>query len=379
MNNRAGLYIHIPFCQAKCGYCSFNSIPANRQLADAYLQTLRTQIDEYSSHPRIQTLRFNSIFFGGGTPTLASPEKLGELLGYLRNHFSCDTDLEISIEANPNSVTPVGLAILHRAGFNRLSLGIQSFHNRILTRLNRTHTGDQARQAVHWAREAGFTNLSCDLIYGLPEQTTEIWQQDLHTILELRPEHLSLYELSVEPGTPFHREQKAQTLILPEDDMLADMEECSKTMLSPAYSQYEISNFSIHAKQCRHNLTYWQNGDYLGLGAGAVSCIDGMRFTHAPSPALFMDNINQTRSTIVHAESLSPKARFRETIVMGLRLLQGVHLGQLEQQAKLSHQQVYGTLVEDLVAKGHLQYAPPYLSIPPELLGVANQILHQLV
>lgn len=376
---RAGLYIHIPFCQAKCGYCSFNSVPASRHDADTYLQTLRTQAERYSRHPHIQPLTFNSIFFGGGTPTLASAQHLGEFLGYLRDHFPCTPDLEISIEANPNTVTLNDLATLHQAGFNRLSLGVQSFQDHILTRLNRTHTGAQARQAVHWARDAGFANISCDLIYGLPEQTVELWQQDVHTILELKPEHLSLYELSIEPGTPFHAEQTAHTLILPDDDMLADIEECSTALLSPTYHRYEISNFACNQNQCRHNLTYWQNGSYLGLGAGAVSCIAGMRFTHTPSPVLFMEQLNQGQSTIIQAESLSPKARFRETIVMGLRLVQGVHLTQLEHQSGLNHKQVYSSLVEDLVNKGHLQYKAGYLSIPESLLGVANQILHQLV
>lgn len=376
---RAGLYIHIPFCQAKCGYCSFNSVPANRHVANAYLQTLQTQAECYSRHPHIQTLTFDSIFFGGGTPTLASAQHLGAFLGYLLDHFPCDPDLEISIEANPNTVSQSDLTTLHRAGFNRLSLGVQSFQDNILTRLNRTHTGEQARQAVHWARAAGFANLSCDLIYGLPEQTVDLWLQDLHTILDLGPEHLSLYELSVEPGTPFHTEQTAHTLILPDDDTLADIEECSKTLLSPTYHQYEISNFARNQHQCRHNLTYWQNGSYLGLGAGAVSGIAGIRFTHEPSPAQFMDQIRQGQSTIIHAEGLSPKARFRESMIMGLRLVQGVHLTQLEHQSGLSHQQVYGFLVEELVSKGHLQYKAGYLCIPESLLGVANQILHQLV
>jgi oxygen-independent coproporphyrinogen-3 oxidase len=377
--NQAGLYIHIPFCKSKCGYCSFNSIPAQRHQANEYLHIITDHIAGYVNQPHIKKQTFDSIFFGGGTPTLASPEQLGKLLDYLLNHFSFTRQIEISIEANPNSISKKDLRILHHAGFNRISLGIQSFQDAILTRINRTHTGQQARQAVRMARKAGFTTISCDLIYGLPEQTVQHWQTDLNTVLELDPEHLSLYELTVEPGTAFYSQQQAQQLILPDDDILADMEELSAVMLSPVYQQYEISNFAKNNNQCRHNLTYWHNNTYLGFGAGAVSCINGMRFSHQPSPKLFAEAVEQKKNTITYAESLSPKARFRETIIMCLRLVQGVNLPLLEQQTRLSHQQVYGTLLEDLIRKEQLKYNRPYLCIPITLLGVANQILQQLV
>ena len=375
--NHAGLYIHIPFCKSKCGYCSFNSISAQRSQADTYLQTLQHQIADTTIFG--QHLTFDSIFFGGGTPTLASPEQLQHLLTFLRHHFSFTPQVEISIEANPNSINKQDLTILYQAGFNRLSLGVQSFDDQILTGINRTHTGQQAIQALYWAREANFTNINCDLIYGLPKQTTDQWQEDLHLILDLKPQHLSLYELSIEPGTAFHTQLQAKQLILPQDDLLADMEELSKSLLSPIYQQYEISNFAKNNNQCRHNLTYWQNSTYLGFGAGAVSCINGIRFTHQPNPKLFTEAVQQKKNTITYAECLSPKARFQETIIMGLRLVQGVHLPALEQQSKLSHHKVYGSLIEDLLNKGQLEYHPPYLRIPQTLLGVANQILQQLV
>lgn len=377
--SHAGLYIHIPFCQSKCGYCSFNSIPANRIMADEYVQAIRHHVDLYAEQAQIKHLIFDSIFFGGGTPTLASPEQLSGLLHYLLAQFNFTDQLEISIEANPNSVNKGDLAVLRKAGFNRLSFGIQSFDDKLLKRLNRTHTGSQAKQALLWARDAGFDNLNCDLIYGLPDQTTDHWQHDLDTIAQIKPDHLSMYELSIEPGTSFHTEQSAGSLTLPDDDGLADMEDLSKAILTPHYDQYEISNFSKVGKECRHNLTYWQNGTYLGLGAGAVSCIDGLRFTHQPDPTRFMEAMRQKHSTIIHSECLSSKARFRETIVMGLRLVRGVNLTALEQQSKLHHEEVYGTLLDELIEKKHLVTNSDFLYIPKPLLGVANQILNQLV
>ncbi len=377
--SHAGLYIHIPFCQSKCGYCSFNSIPANRTTADAYLQAIQHQAITYSTQANKQHITFTSIFFGGGTPTLASPEKLSHLLHFLLQQFNCSNNPEISIEANPNSVSKKDLGILRTAGFNRLSLGVQSFNDPILKRIQRTHTGAQAKQAMTWAREVGFTNLNCDLIYGLPTQTANHWQDDLHSITDTKPDHLSMYELSVEKGTSFHTEQRNGTLILPDDDGLADMEDISKEILASTYHQYEISNFSREGKECRHNLTYWKNGTYLGLGAGAVSYIKGTRFTHQTSPQQFVQAIQQNQSTIIHSETLDREARFRETVVIGLRLVRGVNLAKLEKQSKMNHRHVYGSLIEELIAKKHLVRDADYIHIPKSLLGIANQILHQLV
>ncbi len=377
--NHAGLYIHIPFCQTKCGYCSFNSVPANRKITDDYLESIHTQARMYNATPQIRDIIFDSIFFGGGTPTLASAPPLHRLLHTIKDLFQLAEHPEISIEANPNSISPAELATLQEAGFNRLSFGVQSFQDELLAAMERTHTGNQAKQAINWAIDAGFTNINSDLIYGLPGQTTHQWQDDLHTILALEPDHLSLYELSIEPGTAFHQRQKDGTLPLPDEDTLADMEDISRELLTKTYNQYEISNFAKPGKQCRHNLTYWQNGTYLGLGAGAVSCIGGERFSHHPSASQFTQAIHHHKTTISHRETLDPEARFRETIIMGLRLVQGVNIVYLEQQSELTLHQVYGCLIDDLISKGHLHYNKPYLRIPPKLLQVANQILHQLV
>lgn len=377
--SHAGLYIHIPFCQSKCGYCSFNSIPADRETADDYLATVEKQSATYSIHPQISGLIFDSIFFGGGTPTLASAERLGLLLSSLRSRFQFTEAPEISIEANPNGITTKNLQTLRQSGFNRLSFGIQSFQDDLLTKMERSHTGQQASLAVEMARDAGFKNLNCDLIYGLPGQTIGHWQHDLHTILKLAPEHLSLYELSVEPNTSFHHRQTAGSLTLPNDDALADMEDLSSAMLASTYDQYEISNYAHKNHQCQHNLTYWRNGTYLGLGAGAVSCLEGLRFSQQANPHLYMQAVEQGHSTLMDCESLSKTRRFRETIIMGLRLVQGVDLKSLEQLTGLNVQQVYGSLMDELLAKGHLQYCHPHLRIPKNFLGVANQILHQLV
>jgi oxygen-independent coproporphyrinogen-3 oxidase len=377
--SHAGLYIHIPFCQSKCGYCSFNSIPADRETADHYLGSVAKQAIAYSVHPQIGGIVFDSIFFGGGTPTLASANILTTFLESLFDLFHFTSEPEISIEANPNNVTAEDLQILRQSGFNRISFGVQSFQDDLLTKMERTHTGTEAIQAVHMARKARFNAVNCDLIYGLPGQTAIHWQDDLATILDLGPEHISLYELSVEPGTAFHNRQSAGTLILPDDDTLADMEELSKAKLAKLYHQYEISNFARSGHQCRHNLTYWQNGTYLGLGAGAVSCIDGLRFNHQPSAKSFMQAIHNNQSTIIYAEALSPKARFRETIIMGLRLTRGVNLNALQQQTGLSPEHVYGTLLDELLKSGKLVLSGDALTIHPQFRPVANQILHQLV
>ncbi|MBU0680890.1 MAG: radical SAM family heme chaperone HemW [Proteobacteria bacterium] len=375
----AGLYLHIPFCRSKCGYCAFNSIAASRAEADNYLDILAREINAYALLPWSTSQTFTTVFIGGGTPSLASPEKLAEILNLCRSRFTLADQAEISMEANPDSIDQDSLTILRQAGINRLSIGVQSFNDTILKSLNRAHTGDKAIKAFETARKSGVTNINIDLIYGLPGQSLTTWQDDLVQALALAPEHLALYELTIEPDTPFARQRDNNKLTLPDEDLVADMEEATAARLSPTYQRYEISNYARPGYQCLHNMNYWQNGSYLGLGAGAVSCFDGLRVSTEPDPHRFMDLVCRRQTPISHVECLSPKGRFRESMIMGLRLLTGVNLPDIEDRFGLTAQEVYGNLLADFTTQGLLIRQGNMIRIAANYLAVANQILSKLV
>lgn len=374
-----GLYLHIPFCRSKCSYCAFNSVAAQRGTVDAYLDLLVRQIEEYAALEWCGGRRFSTLFIGGGTPSLASPAKLAAIITLCRSRFSLADQAEISMEANPDTIGPELLTTLREAGLNRLSIGIQSFNNAILAGINRVHTAEQAIKAFHLARGCGLANINIDLIYGLPHQTMADWQEDLQQILALAPEHLALYELTIEPESPFGRLQAEKALVLPDEDLLADMEEATNTLLSPHYQRYEIANFCRPGRQCRHNINYWLNGSYLGLGAGAVSCLDGLRFTHESDPYRFTSAVEHKTTTIRQAECLSRTARFRESMIMGLRLIDGFNLRKLEKRLGISATEVYGPLLAELNSQGRLLREGEMIRLAPDWLPVANQVLNTLV
>lgn len=375
----AGLYLHIPFCRSKCGYCAFNSITASPGMADAYLALLAQEIISAAALDWSKKQTFTTLFIGGGTPSLASPGKLADLLELCHKHFTISSHAEISMESNPDSIDIDSLTILRNSGVNRLSIGVQSFNDTLLATLNRPHTARQAVQAVTSARKSGFTNINLDLIYGLPGQSLSTWHADLQQALRLNPEHLALYELTIEPDSPFGHLHDKGALSLPDEDLVADMEEATIALLAPTYQRYEISNYTRPGYQCRHNLNYWQNGSYLGLGAGAVSCLNGLRVSHEPSPPIFMDLIRQKKSTISHVECLSARGRFRESMIMGLRLLKGLNLSELESRFQLKSHEVYGNLLIDLAKQGQIIRQKNNIHLAPKFLAVANQILTKLV
>ena len=282
-----GLYLHIPFCKSRCAYCSFNSYACQSPPA-AYLAALSSQIRRWADQQWCRERSFATLFIGGGTPTIYDGSELAALVDLCRTSFNFTEDAEITVEANPNTVSEQALAELRRAGVNRLSLGVQAFSDRLLAGLGRSHTMAEADAAIKAARRAGFTNINLDLMYGLPGQSAANWQDSLVQALAHAPEHLACYELTIEEGTPFARLVDKGELILPDEEEALTMAECTHVLLAQAGLQrYEISNYAAPGRECRHNLNYWQNGAYLGLGAGAVSCLSGFRFSTVQEPEEF--------------------------------------------------------------------------------------------
>lgn len=376
----AGLYVHVPLCRTKCPYCSFHSHRARPgdgiRLAEALLAHLRLLAQE----PQIQALRFTTIFFGGGTPSLLAPALLSELLQACRSELACLAGAETSIEINPGTVDARSLEELRRAGFNRLSVGVQSFHDRELARLGRSHSAREAELACTWARRAGFENLSLDLMYGLPGQSLADWRSSLEKALSLGVDHLSLYELSVEAGTPFHRAHTGGVLQLPSEETVLAMMACSTTLTrTQGLVRYEISNYARRGFFCRHNLGYWHNGTYLGLGPGAVSAIAGCRYRIVPGIERYHRLAVHGQQVWHREEGLDRESAFRESVIMGLRMLRGVAAGRLRRRYHLDLRTHYGPVLERLVAQGLLRWRGERLSLSERGLPLANQVMAELV
>lgn len=379
MTDGAGLYLHIPYCRTRCGYCAFNSQAWPGPGPDDYLAALRLELTRLAKGwGKAQV--FSSLFIGGGTPTIYAGEALAGLLAACLAELSWGEAPEITIETNPNTVSAASLAVCRVAGVNRLSIGVQSFDERLLAAIGRSHGVAQARDAVILARQAGFSNVNLDLIYGLPGQDIATWRQTLDTAIALGPEHLALYELSIEPGTPFAARQQRGELPLPEDDAIADMADLGHELLAAhGYRRYEISNYARPGFECRHNLNYWRNGPYAGLGAGAVSCFDGLRLKNIEVPARYMARVQAGQVAFEEGEALGQAAAFRESVVMGLRMLDGVSLAALHRRYALTPQTYYGATLEKLLGWGLVGLDGQRLWLTAKALPVANQVLAELV
>jgi putative oxygen-independent coproporphyrinogen III oxidase len=331
------LYVHIPFCTAKCTYCDFNSYAGQESLIAPYSDAVAREARLWSRH--VISREVQTVFFGGGTPSLLPLPQMRLIVASLRDCFRIASDAEISLEANPGTVDAAHLAGLRALGFNRISFGVQSFHDEELRTLERIHDAREVEDAYRWAREAGFENINLDLIYGLAGQTLEGWQDNLKKALAFKPEHLSLYALTLEEGTPLTRDVGRGRSSGPDLDLQADMFEWSLNCMQQAgYEHYEVSNWAKPGRQCRHNLNYWRNGAWLGLGAGAHSHLFEERFAGAASPSRYISLVNESEPPVTNADALdcmrqvtlreraSEAREMSETVFLALRLREGLDL-----------------------------------------------------
>ena len=322
-----GLYLHIPFCKAKCIYCDFYSLPHSEEKMDAYTAALQRDLIRWADQAKDHTV--DTIYFGGGTPSYLGAERLCRLLETVFAHYRVDKNDEITTEANPDSAREVlALRQLREAGFNRISLGMQSASDDELRLIGRVHTHKETVEAVRAARAAGFDNVSLDLIYGLPEQTMAHWRENLQAAIALEPEHLSCYGLKIEEGTPLDR--KKNTLRIPDDDEQAEEYLATVELLEKAgYAQYEISNFARPGRESRHNLKYWTMQEYLGFGPGAHSDFGGRRFAYARDLNAYIKGGEHLSESACPAE----REREEERVMLALRTgarpvgAQGGHAG----------------------------------------------------
>ena len=374
----SSLYIHIPFCLSKCFYCSFSSFPQMGEHHDRYVQSLLTQIR--TSYPEKHKKALETLFIGGGTPTVLRAGKLVEIIETCREVYGFSDDAEISIEANPGTIDRAKLSALDDAGVNRLSVGVQSFNNQDLQVLGRAHRSDKSIQAADDAHEAGFTNISLDLMYGLPGQNVESWEKNLEQAVALHPQHLSLYQLTIEEDTAFYARYLNDSLGLPDDEAILAMEQVTREYLGAhGIEQYEISNYARAGYECRHNIGYWRNEEFVGCGAGAAGFCNGKRYKVITDPLLYCAAVESGEDVIEESEVLSTEASFRETVVMGLRLIKGIDKRRLSDRYHLTLDDQYGSEVTDLVRKGFLEETEDYLRLTVQGRRYANQVMAELV
>jgi oxygen-independent coproporphyrinogen III oxidase len=370
------VYVHVPFCARHCAYCDFNVHVETAQNTIVRATVDATCADvRHSARELRETYRVETVFFGGGTPTFLTAEQLGQILQTIRDEFNVAHDVEISSEANPGSSDAALFARMRDMSFHRLSIGVQAFDNALLLAMDRIHSADDAERAVRAAQSAGFDNLSLDLMFGLPGQTLTHWDATLDRALALNLPHLSLYALTLEPGTRFERLHAGGKLRLPDEDTEAEMYlHCIRRLTQAGYAHYEVSNFAKPGYRCRHNLTYWRNGEYLGVGAGAVSYINGRRFRRERLPRRYVEKVQHGVDLTVESEQLTPEETLGETIMLGLRLREGISLRGLEARFGIDAGQKFAPQIARLTAQGWLELLGDTLRVTDSGLLYVNSI-----
>ena len=372
-----GIYIHVPFCRSKCQYCDFYSLTTkDDKLHEGYLDAICAHIKE--SGPLAPAYVVDTVYFGGGTPSFFGADGMASILSAVRRSFDVSPDAEITFEANPDSVSPKLLRRLRSEGFNRVSLGIQCDDDEILKKIGRPHNYAQAVAAVERIRKAGFRNLSVDLIYGLPGQTREGWEQTLKNVLDLDPEHISCYGLKVEEGTPLYQFQDFANL--PDDDAQADMYLTANEILrSRGFRQYEISNFCRRGFESRHNLKYWTGGEYLGFGPDASSDFAGKRFSMVRDLQGYIDGVLSCGQVIAELQEVPPRERAGEYLMMRLRTNIGIQQEEYEKQYLLPFTPLEEAL-ETCRQRGHaVKMDSGFWRLTPEGYLISNSIISDLL
>lgn len=399
------LYVHIPYCQAKCPYCDFNSYAAHRWPEARYVEALRREMRHYGERTPWAGARVETVFFGGGTPSLFSAESIAALLTEIRSLWTMGPNVETTLEANPGTVSAEKLRSFREAGVNRMSFGVQSFNAGHLLRLGRIHSAAEAESAVRLARAVGFTRVSIDLIFALPEQTLAEWEADLSRACALGPDHVSAYNLTYEKGTPFHRWKSAGQLhSLPEEIEVAMLTMAQERLNLAGYRQYEISNYARLGQVCRHNLTYWRGGAYLGVGAGAHSyappCPNltvgreteaerapenasgeagwGQRWANERQPDRYMTSVQQAGHARGFAETLDERQARGEFVFLGLRCVDGFSGAAFQERFGKTLPAAFPH-VADLRDAGFLECAAGTWRLTPRGLLVADSVFSSFV
>ena len=400
------LYIHIPFCVKKCNYCDFLSFPADESTQETYVKALKKEIAFYGAQYPDRVI--TTVYIGGGTPSWLTENHMAAILSQVFTSFSVEADAEISIECNPGTITDHKFSVYKQSGINRLSIGLQSPHNEELKVLGRIHNFEQFLKTYEMARNHGFSNINIDMMYALPGQTAEKIFENLQQVLRLRAEHISAYSLMIEKGTPFYdlykfdvvKQQAGMTTdALPEEDEVYRITKVTEQVLKEAgYVQYEVSNFALPGFVCRHNIGYWKRADYLGVGLGAASLIDNIRYSNTREIYTYFKEIENLRAgfwqqesgegrerklpaTNLHAsvEPVERKAQMEETMFLGLRMTEGIYRTEFEQNFGIPVEAVYGGVLQHLQEEGLLLKREGRIYLTERGQDLSNYVLAQFL
>jgi oxygen-independent coproporphyrinogen-3 oxidase len=376
-----GLYVHIPFCSAICNYCNFNRGLFDAGLKTRYVEALVEEIHRAggaggAGRAGRAGRDADTIFFGGGTPSLLEPEDVARIIAACDASFAVSADREVTLEANPETVTEARLAAFRDAGINRVSFGVQSFREEELRRLSRIHGVDRAKAAVREARAAGFDNVSLDLMMWLPGQQVSEWLESVDQAIAVAPEHLSLYMLEVYPNAPLRDEMaRAKWSQAPDEDAAAMYLTAMERLEAAGYAQYEISNVARPGRRSRHNLKYWTDGEWLGFGCGAHSTRGGVRWKNVSSTDEYVDRMSRRQSTAIEPRQLSAEERLGDALFTGLRLAEGIDLGALNARYGVDVWERYGAELERFVEAGCLRRDGARLSLSRQGMLLAHEVM----
>ena len=381
-----GIYVHVPFCVRKCGYCDFYSVAGGEEARDGFPALVEREMDLLlHAYPGEADIPADTVYFGGGTPTVLGPDRLRRLLAAIRSRFPVAEDAEITTEANPGTVTGDDFSRLREGGFNRVSLGVQSFRPETLAALGRIHSLEDVRAVYRGGRRARFSSVGIDLIFGNPGQSEAEWQEDLDLAVTFLPDHVSAYALTPEPGTPIHGAIRGGGIALPDDDAVARMYTAAReTLRTAGYSHYEISNFARPGKECRHNMKYWRRDGYLGLGPSAHGLLFpggstpfGLRTANPPSLPEYARALGEGRPPWGSPRACGREDAWKESLIFGLRLAEGVSLSSIEKRNG-PPPDVAREAVETLIGSGLLLREGDRLRLPERYWFVSNEVLQRL-
>lgn len=384
------MYLHIPFCRHRCAYCDFNTYTSIGNIQDAYVDALEAEIEQvaFLAENAGQIRPLDTIYFGGGTPSLLAPLDLSRLVQAALKNYGQTVDIEISMEANPEGIDSAHLEAIRESGINRLSFGVQSAVDAELALLQRGHDMPTVMRVVNDAQRVGFDNINLDLIYGLPDQTMRSWESSLEAAMNIKPQHLSLYCLTIEEGTPMHRWLRNGQISAPDPDLAADQYQfVCEYLANRGYIHYEISNWALPGYECRHNITYWRNQDYLGLGAGAHGQAGGYRYSLVKQPRVYIRRMLTQQpknyplsSAVAESHGVDLREAMSDTVIMQLRLLQeGLNLSDFVKRFGMSLEEAFNGLPRQLQEWGLLQQDKDRLLLSETGRFISNQIFYRFV
>ena len=376
-----GLYVHIPFCKQKCMYCDFPAYQNLQDYYETYVYALVQEMDLWvSEHPESKAKPIDTIYFGGGTPTELSIQQLQMIVDKIKSTFTITDDCHMTIESNPGEVDLQYLTKLVKLGFNRISFGVQTFDDKALTMLHRSHNGEKAKQVVYEAKEAGFTDINIDLIYGLPRQTLEDIQHNLHILKDLPINHISTYGLQVEVGTYLYHLVQKNLISIPSESIDEAMyDTMMEGLKNQGFERYEISNFAKDSFYSRHNLKYWHYVDYLGFGAGAHSFYEGIRRSNNRNVMPYIQAVDRYTMPTIDTETITVERAQEDFCFLALRTKWGLDEQKFEDRFGVSVHKLFGNILEDLVTKGLLEYQNGSYHLSSEGAKHGNYVFSQFI